>query len=102
MDAERVGHKTSLRARASVVTVFKPVAVKLSPRAGLPQHPRQQPYGGTMSDLLPNLDSLLAQLTRENAGQRDARALAEAANRASTEQDLDAVIGEVIATWRRC
>ncbi|WP_299304820.1 hypothetical protein [uncultured Brachybacterium sp.] len=54
-----------------------------------------------MSDLLPNLNSLLAQLAGENAGRRDARALAEAANRVNTEQDLDAAISDVIATWRR-
>lgn len=55
----------------------------------------------TVSDLLPNLDSLLEQLAGEAAGRRDARALVEAAARVDTEEDLDAAINDVIATWRR-
>lgn len=52
-----------------------------------------------MSDLLPNLDALLAQLTGTAAGPRDARVLAEAVADASTEEELDRAIDAVIATW---
>ncbi len=58
-------------------------------------------YAAGVSDLLPNLNSLLEQLTGETAGRRDARALAEAAASVCTEQELDAAMGDVIATWRR-
>lgn len=54
-----------------------------------------------MSDLLPNLDALLAQLTGTTAGPRDARALAEAVAQASTDDELDNALDAVIATWRK-
>lgn len=52
-----------------------------------------------MSDLLPNLDALLEQLTGDAGGKRDARALAEAVAGASTEEELDRAIDAVITTW---
>jgi 2-polyprenyl-6-methoxyphenol hydroxylase-like FAD-dependent oxidoreductase len=54
-----------------------------------------------MSDLLPNLDALLAQLTGATAGPRDARALAEAVAEARTDEDIDDALDAVIATWRK-
>ncbi len=54
-----------------------------------------------MSELLPNLDALLAQLTGETASQRDARALAEAAAHVDTDDELDRALDVLIATWRR-
>ena len=53
-----------------------------------------------MSELLPNLDALLAQLTGTAAGPRDARALAEAVAEAATDDDLDRALDAVISTWR--
>jgi len=50
---------------------------------------------------LPNLGPLLDQLVGETAGRRDALALAEATADVDAEQDLDAAIEDVIATWRR-
>lgn len=54
-----------------------------------------------MSDLLPNLDALRAQLTGDAASQNDARVLAEAVVDVTTEGDLDAALDTVIATWRQ-
>ncbi|MDN4517112.1 hypothetical protein QYF68_04645 [Mycolicibacterium austroafricanum] len=54
-----------------------------------------------MSDLLPNLDALLAQLTGTTAGPRDARALAEAVAEATTDDELDRALDAVIAIWRQ-
>jgi len=54
-----------------------------------------------VSELLPNLDALLAQLTGATAGPRDARALAQAVADAATEEDLDHALDAVIATWRQ-
>ena len=53
-----------------------------------------------MSATLPNLDALLAQLTGTTAGQRDARALAEAVVDAATDDEIDHALNGVIATWR--
>ncbi|MCV7070304.1 hypothetical protein H7H73_07250 [Mycobacterium rufum] len=54
-----------------------------------------------MSDLLPNLDALLAQLTGTTAGTLDARALAESVTGAATDDDLDRALDAVIAAWRQ-
>lgn len=54
-----------------------------------------------VSELLPNLDALLAQLTGTTAGPRDARALAEAVADAATDDDVDRALDAVIATWRQ-
>jgi hypothetical protein len=54
-----------------------------------------------MSELLPNLDALLAQLTGTTAGPRDARALAEAVAEAATDAEVDRALDKVIATWRQ-
>lgn len=52
-----------------------------------------------MSDLLPNLDALLAKLIGDSPAVRDAHALAEAAAHAETEDELDAALDVVIAEW---
>lgn len=54
-----------------------------------------------VTELLPNLETLLDELTGDRPAVRDARALAEAARVASTEQELDAALDEVVAAWRR-
>lgn len=54
-----------------------------------------------MSELLPNLDALLAHLAGDTAGARDARTLAEAVTEATTEDDLDQALDAVIAIWRK-
>ncbi|GAB4911134.1 hypothetical protein MAHJHV34_49520 [Mycobacterium avium subsp. hominissuis] len=54
-----------------------------------------------VSDLLPNLDALLKQLSGDAAGQRDARALAEAVAQAGSEEDVDTALDAVIAKWRQ-
>lgn len=54
-----------------------------------------------MSDLLPNLDALRAQLTGDAASQQDARALAAAVAEVTTEDGLDAALDAVIASWRQ-
>jgi hypothetical protein len=66
---------------------------------GIPCNERKT--SATMSDLLPNLDALLAQLTGATAGQRDARTLAEAAIHVEADDDLDRALDNVIATWRK-
>ncbi len=66
---------------------------------GIPCNGRYAPI--PMSDLLPNLDALLAQLTGTTAGPRDARALAESVAEATTDADLDEALDAVIATWRQ-
>lgn len=54
-----------------------------------------------MSDLLPNLDALRAQLTGDAASQHDARALADAVAEVATEDGLDKALDAVIASWRQ-
>ncbi len=54
-----------------------------------------------MSDLLPNLDALRAQLTGDAPSQQDARALADAIAQATTEKELDDALDAVIASWRQ-
>lgn len=54
-----------------------------------------------MSDLLPNLDDLLAEVPGPTPADRDARALAEAATDASTVAELDRALTSVVADWRQ-
>lgn len=54
-----------------------------------------------MSNLLPNLDDLLAELPGATPGAGDARAIAEAAATASTIDDLDKALGALALSWRR-
>jgi hypothetical protein len=54
-----------------------------------------------VSDLLPNLDALKEHLAGDVAGRRDALVLADAVAHAATEEDLDAALEAVIATWRQ-
>lgn len=54
-----------------------------------------------MSDLLPNLDALRAQLTGDAASQHDARTLADAVAKVTDEDGLDEALDAVIATWRQ-
>lgn len=54
-----------------------------------------------MSDLLPNLDALLAHLTGSTTGTHDARTLAESVAAAATEDDLDFALDAVISSWRQ-
>lgn len=53
-----------------------------------------------MSNLLPNLDDLLAELPGSTPADRDARALVEAANGASTVDELDQALNAVAMDWR--
>lgn len=53
-----------------------------------------------MSDLLPNLDDLLAALLRQDPSHRDARAVAEAAASALTVVELDQTLTSLVAGWR--
>jgi hypothetical protein len=55
-----------------------------------------------VSELLPNLDALIAELTGVSQASQNARALAEAAREAATEVELDAALGAVAAAWLRC
>jgi hypothetical protein len=55
-----------------------------------------------MSEMLPNIDALLAELASDTPVMRDARALAEVARGASSPDELDAAIAAVVAAWRRC
>lgn len=59
-------------------------------------------YGALVSELLPNLDALIAELTKESQASQDARALATVAREAATEVALDAALAGVVAAWRRC
>ncbi len=54
-----------------------------------------------VSELLPNLEALLNQLTGTTAGTHDARTLAEAVAGAATDDDLDRALDAVITTWRQ-
>jgi hypothetical protein len=54
-----------------------------------------------VSDLLPNLDDLLAELPGSTPADRDARALAQAATTASAADELDRVLGALVASWRQ-
>jgi hypothetical protein len=52
-----------------------------------------------VSDYLPNLAALLNELTRSGRGVSDARELAQAADQAQNEQELDQALERVIAAW---
>jgi len=54
-----------------------------------------------VSDLLPNLDDLLAALPGQEPSARDARAVAEAATSASTVAELDHALTSLVAGWRK-
>lgn len=54
-----------------------------------------------MSNLLPNLDDLLAELPGATPADRDARALAQAATSASTAAELDQALTSLVADWRQ-
>jgi len=54
-----------------------------------------------VSNLLPNLDDLFAELPGATPAVRDARAVAEAAASASTVDELDQVLGVVVMSWRQ-
>ena len=54
-----------------------------------------------VSDLLPNLDDLLVELPESTPADRDARALAQAATAASAADELDRVLGALVASWRQ-
>lgn len=55
-----------------------------------------------VSELLPNLKSLIAELSDEMPAVRDAYALAQAARGATTDDELDVALAAVVASWRRC
>ena len=65
-----------------------------------PRRPRR--YRAFVSHLLPNVEALIAELNSENPGVQYAGALAAAARQAATEDDLDAALAAIAATWRRC
>lgn len=54
-----------------------------------------------MSELLPNLELLIGELSGETPAVRDARALTEAARDAGSDDELDAALAAVVAAWRR-
>lgn len=54
-----------------------------------------------MSDLLPNLNDLLAELSGSTPADRDARALAQVATEASTVAELDRALTSVVTDWRQ-
>jgi hypothetical protein len=54
-----------------------------------------------VSNLLPNLDALIDELSGAGAATQDARVLAEEAKTASTVDDLDEAFGRVADGWRR-
>jgi hypothetical protein len=54
-----------------------------------------------VTELLPNLDALRAGLKGDSQAVQDARALAEAAQAAVTEEELQAALTDVVTTWRR-
>ncbi|HZL05642.1 MAG TPA: hypothetical protein VFE45_09535 [Coriobacteriia bacterium] len=54
-----------------------------------------------MSNLLPNLDDLLAMLPGQDPSVRDAHAVAEAAASASTVGELDQALTSLVADWRK-
>lgn len=54
-----------------------------------------------MSNLLPNLDDLLAALPGQEPSVRDARAVVEAAAGASTVGELDQALTSLVADWRK-
>ncbi len=56
-------------------------------------------YGVVVSELLPNLDSLVSQLERKSGAKADALALAESARSASTTAELDDAVRAVIEGW---
>ena len=53
-----------------------------------------------MTDLLPNLEALTAQLTSASAGASDARELIAAAAKASTAAELDEALYAVLVRWQ--
>jgi hypothetical protein len=55
-----------------------------------------------VSELLPNLESLIAELSDETPAVRDASALAQAARGATTDDELDVALAAVVASWRQC
>ena len=55
----------------------------------------------SVSNLLPNLDDLLAELPGPTPADRDARALARAATDASTVAELDQALTSVVTDWRQ-
>jgi hypothetical protein len=59
-------------------------------------------YRALVSELLPNVDALIAKLASETPAVQDARALAEAARGAATEDELDEALAAVVARWLRC
>lgn len=54
-----------------------------------------------VSELLPNLESLIDELSGVSAGMQDARRLAEAARGAASEEALDQALANVVEEWRR-
>lgn len=56
-------------------------------------------YGAVVSELLPNLDSLVSQLEHKSGAKTDALALAESARSASTVAELDEAVRTVIEGW---
>lgn len=52
-----------------------------------------------VSELLPNLDSLVSQLGHKSGAKADALALAESARSASTVAELDEAVRTVIEGW---
>lgn len=54
-----------------------------------------------MSELLPNLESLIDEVGGTGTGQRDARTLAEATRGAGSEERLDEALATVVEGWRR-
>ena len=57
--------------------------------------------GGPVSELLPNLDSLIDELSGVGAGVQDAKMLAEAARGANSNEELDQVLAGLILRWRQ-
>lgn len=54
-----------------------------------------------VSNLLPNLDDLLAELPGPKPAVRDARAVAEAGATASTVDELDQALRALATSWRQ-
>jgi hypothetical protein len=53
-----------------------------------------------VSELIPNLDALLGELTDTSVGGQDARLLAEAARSAKDVDALDAALAALAESWR--
>lgn len=54
-----------------------------------------------MSELLPNLESLIDELSGSSAGTHDARILAMAASAADSAESLDEALSAVAKEWQR-